>query len=107
VHLDLFEFTRAQQLTNLVAYLQKAIPPSAALILGGDFNDWARKVGPVLERELGLEEYSAPSFPAWAPMLRLDRLYVRGIKVRNFTALTGSPWNLLSDHLPLELEFRA
>lgn len=106
VHLDLFEYTRSQQVTALVAYLKKAIPADAPLILGGDFNDWARKVGKVLREELGLEEHSAPSFPSWAPVLRLDRLYVRGIKVQDFRVLKGSPWNRLSDHLPLCLEFR-
>lgn len=107
VHLDLFEYTRSQQVAALVAYLKKAIPPNAPLILGGDFNDWARKVGRTLQAELGLEEYSAPSFPSWAPILRLDRLYVRGIKVQNFGVLKGDPWNQLSDHLPLCLEFKA
>jgi len=105
VHLDLFEYTRRQQLTALVAYLKKAIPTGAPLILGGDFNDWARKVGRILQDELGLEEYSAPSFPSWAPLLRLDRLYVRGIKVQSFNALSEDPWDQLSDHLPLCLEF--
>jgi endonuclease/exonuclease/phosphatase family metal-dependent hydrolase len=107
VHLDLFEYTRSQQVAALVAYLKKAIPAGAPLILGGDFNDWARKAGKVLREELGLEEYSAASFPSWAPILRLDRLYVRGIKVQNFHVLKGDPWSQLSDHLPLCLEFKA
>lgn len=106
VHLDLFEMTRKQQVASLVKYIHKYIPPEAPLILGGDFNDWARKVGAYLEKELGVKEYSAPSFPAWHPILRLDRLYVRGVKVKKFTALTDKPWNRLSDHLPLCLEFR-
>lgn len=106
VHLDLFELTRKQQLKMVVDYLKKAVPKKAPLVLGGDFNDWARKVGSVLEEELGMEELSAPSFPAWHPILRLDRLYVRGIKVKEFKALEDPPWNRLSDHLPLALEFR-
>jgi endonuclease/exonuclease/phosphatase family metal-dependent hydrolase len=107
VHLDLFEYTRKQQVAALVAYLKKAIPEGAPLILGGDFNDWARKVGRVLEAELGLKEFSAPSFPSWAPIVRLDRLYVRGVSVQSFRALKGDPWSQLSDHLPLCLEFQA
>lgn len=107
VHLDLFEYTRKQQIKSLVAYLKKSIPAGAPLILGGDFNDWARKAGGLLREELGLEEHSAPSFPSWAPILRLDRLYVRGVKVEGFRSLQGDPWNQLSDHLPLYLEFRA
>lgn len=107
VHLDLFEFTRRQQVDRLVEYLRVEVPREAPIILGGDFNDWAKKVGGTLKKELGLREYSAPSFPAWHPILRLDRLYVRGVKVTKFQALTSPPWNRLSDHLPLYLEFRA
>lgn len=106
VHLDLFEITRSRQVENVVAYLKKSIPAKAPLVLGGDFNDWARKIGPLLAEELGLEEFSAPSFPSWAPLLRLDRLYVRGVKVEGFRVLEDPPWNELSDHLPLCLEFR-
>jgi endonuclease/exonuclease/phosphatase family metal-dependent hydrolase len=106
VHLDLFEFTRKVQVDRLVAYIKKYVPTNAPLILGGDFNDWARKVGSHLEKELGVEELSARSFPSWHPILRLDRLYVRGIRVKKFTALEDFPWNRLSDHLPLYLEFQ-
>jgi endonuclease/exonuclease/phosphatase family metal-dependent hydrolase len=83
------------------------VPKNAPLILGGDFNDWAEKVGFSLAAELGVIEHSAPSFPSWHPILKLDRLYVRGVKVNKFEALTESPWNRLSDHLPLCLEFSA
>jgi endonuclease/exonuclease/phosphatase family metal-dependent hydrolase len=106
VHLDLFEFTRKVQLESLVRYLREKIPADVPLILGGDFNDWARKVGSRLERELGVRELCAPSFPAWHPILSLDRLYVRGIRVKSFRALESPPWNRLSDHLPLCLEFQ-
>lgn len=106
VHLDLFEYTRKKQVTKLIDYLKHHVPKNAPLILGGDFNDWAEKVGHRLEKALGLEEYSSPSFPAWHPVLRLDRLYVRGIKVTKFQALEKAPWNRLSDHLPLMIEFQ-
>lgn len=106
VHLDLFEFTRRQQVTRVVDYLKKHIPAGDPFILGGDFNDWARKVGSVLEKELGLTEYFAPSFPAWHPVLPLDRLYVKNVKVKKFHTLEHPPWNRLSDHLPLCLEFQ-
>lgn len=106
VHLDLFELTRKQQLKELVRYLKEVVPEGDPFVLGGDFNDWARKVGDVLEGELGLKEYFAPSFPAWHPVLPLDRLYVRNIRVKKFQCLATAPWNRLSDHLPLYLEFQ-
>lgn len=106
VHLDLFEFTRKQQVEKVIDYLKHHVPEDAPLILGGDFNDWARKVGASLDKALGLEELSAPSFPAWHPILRLDRLYFRGIKITKFQSLEEAPWNRLSDHLPLMIEFQ-
>lgn len=106
VHLDLFELTRRRQVELLVKYLKAHVPAEEPLILGGDFNDWARKVGASLEEELGLEELCAPSFPSWHPILKLDRLYVRGVKVKAFRSLCDYPWNRLSDHLPLYLEFQ-
>ena len=106
VHLDLFEYTRKQQVKKIVRYLKKHIPEEAHLILGGDFNDWAKKVGGVFEAELGLTEYFGPSFPSWRPILCLDRVYVRNVKVKDFSVLEDEPWNRLSDHLPLKLEFQ-
>jgi endonuclease/exonuclease/phosphatase family metal-dependent hydrolase len=106
VHLDLFEITRKKQVQMVVEYLKHHVPKDEPLIVGGDFNDWAEKVGARLEKSLGLHEHSSPSFPAWHPILRLDRLYVRGVKVTKFRALEKAPWNRLSDHLPLEIEFQ-
>jgi len=107
VHLDVFEVTRKLQVNRLIDYLADHIPHGAPLILGGDFNDWKHKVGSRLEKALGLEELSALTFPSWHPMLRLDRLYVRGLVVKKFAPLTAHPWNRLSDHLPLYLEFQS
>lgn len=106
VHLDLFEFTRKSQVKTVIEYLRAKVPADDPLILGGDFNDWAEKVGEQLEQALGLEEFSAPSFPAWHPILRLDRLYVRNVQVKHFRPLEAPPWDRLSDHLPLEIGFR-
>jgi endonuclease/exonuclease/phosphatase family metal-dependent hydrolase len=35
------------------------------------------------------------------PVLRLDRIYVRGFGVSAARAHRGKPWSLLSDHLAL------
>jgi endonuclease/exonuclease/phosphatase family metal-dependent hydrolase len=105
VHLDLFELSRRKQMDKLVKYLSERIPPKAPLVLGGDFNDWTSKIGRRLENELGLQELSAPSFPSWYPIFRLDRLYVRGVRVNAFQTLEDFPWSRLSDHLPLYLDF--
>jgi endonuclease/exonuclease/phosphatase (EEP) superfamily protein YafD len=35
------------------------------------------------------------------PVLPLDRIYYRGLKLKSAHILKGRPWNLLSDHLPV------
>jgi endonuclease/exonuclease/phosphatase family metal-dependent hydrolase len=38
------------------------------------------------------------------PLLRLDRIYVRGFKVAASQVHRGKPWSLLSDHLAVSAE---
>ena len=41
------------------------------------------------------------SYPAALPMFRLDRIYVRGFKVRRTEVHFGQPWSTISDHAAL------
>ena len=43
----------------------------------------------------------ARTFPSIFPVLRLDRIYVRGFSVIEASVQRGAPWSLLSDHLAL------
>jgi endonuclease/exonuclease/phosphatase family metal-dependent hydrolase len=52
----------------------------------------------VFEQALGRH---ARSYPARLPMLALDRIYVRDLKVGGAQRLAGSPWSTLSDHAAL------
>jgi endonuclease/exonuclease/phosphatase family metal-dependent hydrolase len=73
-------------------------------VVAGDFNDWSGK----LHRRLvasGLREVHAAAhgqpartFPARWPLLRLDRIYVRGLQHRPMP-LEPAAWRGLSDHL--------
>ncbi len=47
---------------------------------------------------------AARTFPSIMPILRLDRIYVRGFRVVNAQVHRGAPWSLLSDHLALSAE---
>ena len=58
-----------------------------------------------LERRLGMTEVSVAhhgkvlaTFPSLLPVLRLDRIYVRGFKITKAQVHRGKPWSLLSDH---------
>jgi endonuclease/exonuclease/phosphatase family metal-dependent hydrolase len=38
------------------------------------------------------------------PLLRLDRIYVRGFRVNASKVHKGKPWSMLSDHLAVSAE---
>ncbi|WP_148715321.1 endonuclease/exonuclease/phosphatase family protein [Chitinolyticbacter meiyuanensis] len=108
VHLNLRANDRRQQLRLLAEYVQAEVPMGAPMVLAGDFNDWRREATPFLHTELGLAEafeqkHGAPakSFPARLPLLTLDRIYVRGMRIEAASVLGGPPWVGLSDHAPL------
>jgi endonuclease/exonuclease/phosphatase family metal-dependent hydrolase len=113
VHFDLLGFERKRQLRNLNAYIDTNIDARDALILGGDFNDWHGGLGRTLEAQLGMREAYhqvhgdyARTYPSNRPMLRMDRIYFRGIQLIDAGCYTDQPWNELSDHLPLYANFR-
>ena len=47
----------------------------------------------------------AKTFPSHRPMLRMDRIYYRGVDLVESYCLQRQPWNELSDHLPLYARF--
>tara|TARA_R110002167_G_scaffold64878_1_gene183418 strand:+ start:646 stop:1578 length:933 start_codon:yes stop_codon:yes gene_type:complete len=109
VHLGLRQGHRLAQM-KLLCELLDTLPDNEPVIVAGDFNDWRRQADHVLA-ECGLFEafvrhygHPAKSFPARWPLLRLDRIYVRNVSVRNPRALSRKPWTHLSDHVPLIAE---
>lgn len=115
VHLGLFQRSRAMQIERLAEFLHESAGDDQPLIVAGDFNDWRAKRSGVSARlfeALGLEEAfetthgkPARTFPAFMPMLTLDRVYVRGLKVLEARRLhgnvDGTRWRDLSDHAGL------
>ncbi|WP_248732629.1 endonuclease/exonuclease/phosphatase family protein [Pseudomonas sp. MWU13-2517] len=107
IHLGLREVHRQQQLRLLEQRISE-IPATAPLVVAGDFNDWRQKADLSLS---GLQEVfnqrlgkPARTFPARLPLLPLDRIYVRNVKVHNPRVLATRPWSHLSDHVPLSVE---
>ncbi len=112
VHLDLIGFERKRQVHELKRYIEDTIPEDEALIMGGDFNDWRSGLERALERQLGLREAHrqltgqyARTFPSNRPILRMDRVYYRGVELLDCHTLGRHPWDELSDHLPLFASF--
>jgi endonuclease/exonuclease/phosphatase family metal-dependent hydrolase len=108
VHLSLHERGRRRQLEAIVERLADAASGGLPIVVAGDFNDWRQRATRVLEERLGLVEVTsvygerpARTFPSLLPVLRLDRVYVRGFNIVEASVQIGAPWSLLSDHLAL------
>ncbi|MBP9219182.1 MAG: endonuclease/exonuclease/phosphatase family protein [Sterolibacterium sp.] len=108
VHLSLLGLSRRRQMDELAAYLDATLPARAPLIIAGDFNDWNNRAGQRLVERLGVHEafsgmvgQPARSFPSNLPMLRLDRIYIRGFQVTSVNVHHGLPWARISDHAVL------
>ena len=126
VHLGLFAGSRKRQTDALIAALASSAPKDAPVIVAGDFNDWGNQLSEILRSSLGVVEVfdenlstrkfgtylrqlsgrgpkiePARTFPAALPMLKLDRIYVRGFKVESAQVLHGALWAKLSDHAPI------
>ncbi|WP_301102439.1 endonuclease/exonuclease/phosphatase family protein [Propionivibrio sp.] len=116
VHLSLFARSRRRQLDALALHLEDIAQPDSPLIIAGDFNDWRDEANELLARRLGLSEVfggvcSSPaspgrSFPAKRPVLRLDRIYVRGFSVVQAEIHCAAPWSEISDHAALSAHLR-
>lgn len=113
IHLGLFERERDKQLTTLAQRINSHIPHDEPLIIAGDFNDWRGNAERHLREDLGVKEVfketrgsHARTFPAWFPLLSMDRIYYRGLEVVDCSNLKGQPWQRLSDHTPLLAEFK-
>ncbi|MGH8561254.1 MAG: endonuclease/exonuclease/phosphatase family protein [Nevskiales bacterium] len=111
VHLSLTEAHRRRQLLLMCDLIKSAVPASAPLIVAGDFNDWRIRAHSILARGAGLKEAyvrtagkSAKTFPARAPALRLDRVYLRNARALQAQRHSEAPWSHLSDHAALSVE---
>ena len=116
VHLSLFARSRRRQMDALARYLED-VAGDSPLIIAGDFNDWRNEADGLLAQRLGLSEVfggcggtrGSPgrSFPCKLPVLRLDRIYVRGFAVKNAEVHFSGPWSKISDHAALSARLRA
>ncbi len=113
IHLSLHERGRRHQVGALIERMQREVPQRAPLVVAGDFNDWRNLAGKRLASALDLHEALADrwgrparSFPSAFPMLRLDRIYVRGLEVEHTETHRGRSWRRISDHAPLSAHLR-
>ncbi len=112
IHLDLVGFERKRQMDVLRRHIHDHVGADEPLILAGDFNDWSGRMGRHLESALLLDEIHrsthgkyARTFPSNWPVLQMDRVYFRQMKLLDCHCLDHHPWGQLSDHLPLYAQF--
>ncbi len=111
-HLDLTLAGRMKQLERLADEIERHLDPAdEPFILAGDFNDWNLEGDVYLKKRLGVAEahevrFGAlpKTFPSLYPFVRLDRVYFKGLAVREARVLRG-PFRFLSDHRPLLVDF--
>jgi endonuclease/exonuclease/phosphatase family metal-dependent hydrolase len=110
VHFGLVAWERRAQLRKLKHILSQ-LPNDAPLVLAGDFNDWDSHAHRALLK-VGLHEVMVEktgklsrTFPAWWPILRMDRIYYRNLTLIDAQLLHDTSWQALSDHCGLLAEF--
>lgn len=112
-HFGLFARGRREQTRALIDYVNATVPADARLIIAGDFNDWRNRMTHMLAAELGTHDVfqhhagrPARSFPSALPLLRLDRIYVRGFNILHGDVHFGPAWQQLSDHAALTAQLK-
>jgi endonuclease/exonuclease/phosphatase family metal-dependent hydrolase len=104
-HLALMERGRHRQVADVLALIERACPAGEPVIVAGDFNDWRNRAADpfaghgFVDAHVACHGILARTFPAWLPVLPLDRLYVRGLEVQSVKVL--KEWRTVSDHLGL------
>jgi endonuclease/exonuclease/phosphatase family metal-dependent hydrolase len=113
VHFDLSHRGRVLQVERLCALIQARTNTTDVLIIAGDFNDWPGRLSQIIADKIGAEEVflaqhgrHSATFPSRFPILKLDRIYARGVVVDEVQAMHGHPWTELSDHCPLYATLR-
>lgn len=113
LHFGLTGRERLRQATSLCDRIDSYVPHDAPLIVAGDFNDWCGRIERHFHEHLGLQEIFrethgcfARTFPAWLPVLPMDRIYYRGLMPISCDRLGHAPWHMLSDHIPLTARFK-
>ena len=112
VHLGLLVAERRYQVERLQQLLDTQCGAGEPVIVAGDFNDWRMQSDKFMCGELGFSEVMteqqgqpARTFPAMLPLVRVDRIYFRGLQLKDASVLRGGVWRRLSDHAALIASF--
>lgn len=112
VHFGLFEQWRRRQTVALCDIVQARSRAGEVVLIGGDFNDWRRRVSLAIKTRISVKNVAdhilprrRATYPALLPCFELDRIYYRGARLLDARILRGSGWRDLSDHAPVAADF--
>lgn len=114
LHLGLSAGQRARQVELLARSSEMTtLPPSAACVVGGDFNDWRSLLVPFLTGGMNLKSATELStgghlltYPSFFPRGPLDRIYYRGpLTLHSAYRCRQKLSRMASDHLPIVADF--
>ena len=108
LHLGLIAGSRVRQVEQMMRFIEREIPRTAPVVVGGGFNHRGPKLGPGVNGH-GFQDFIAErglTYPSRLPITQLDFVYARGLKPVGMEIPRGRIWWRMSDHLPLIAEFR-
>lgn len=114
LHLGLSAGQRARQIELLARSSEMtALSPSAACLVGGDFNDWRSLLVPFLTQGMNFRSATDSAtgrplltYPSFFPRGPLDRIYFRGPLVLDSAYRCRQRLSrVASDHLPIVADF--
>jgi endonuclease/exonuclease/phosphatase family metal-dependent hydrolase len=109
-HLGLAADERLWQIAHLLRHHLFREAEGLPTLVVGDFNDWRNLLAERAFKEHGFEPLASPpsrfrTFPAFLPVLSLDKAFHRGVIVRHVKVTRTPLARRASDHLPLVLDF--
>lgn len=110
-HLGLAERERHWQAARLLAHPLFREAGELPTLIVGDFNDWRNTLAHGQFAGHGFHQVTAPrsrfrSFPAYFPVISLDKAFARGaIEARHARIVHSPVARMASDHLPLVIDF--
>lgn len=110
-HLGLANVERFWQVEHLLNHPLFDRGSDLPTLIVGDTNDWRNRFGKGGLADQGFEEITMPaarfrSFPAYMPVLSLDKAFFRGgITIRDARTVRSRLTRAASDHLPLIVDF--
>ncbi|HVK17716.1 MAG TPA: endonuclease/exonuclease/phosphatase family protein [Fimbriiglobus sp.] len=109
-HLGLAADERLWQVVHLLRHHLFREAEGLPTLVVGDFNDWRNALAELAFKEHGFEMLTSPpsrfrTFPAFLPVLALDKAFHRGVIVHQVKVTRTPLTKRASDHLPLVVDF--